>query len=112
MMVLNHTQEHFDLNTPAELIHRRRRQVLIHSILYYSMDSPVIKDLEFDEIAKDLARLQKNNPEAASLVEYHKEAFKDFNGETGYHLPLADYRAILNARRLWNYHNLQERSLS
>lgn len=31
-----------------ELIHRRRRQVLVHSILYYKLDQTLIADAQFD----------------------------------------------------------------
>lgn len=106
MMVLRHVQEHWPMNSPEELIHRYRRNVLIHSILYYMMDEPVLTDIEFDRRAKLLAQLQKDHPEASARVAYHYEGFKDFTGETGFHLQLSDYRAMLNARRIWNDHNL------
>lgn len=111
-MVLNHIQEHWEIDTPEELIHRYRREVLVHSILYYQMGEPILTDLEFDRRAKLLAQLQKDHPAASSRVLYHYEGFKDFTGETGYHLPLADYRAILTARRLWTLYNLHRRSQS
>ena len=34
--------------TIRELIHRRRRQVLVHSILYYRLGKPLISDRQFD----------------------------------------------------------------
>lgn len=98
-------REDWIIGTPEELIHRRRRQVLVHSILYYRFDCPVLKDWEFDEMARDLARLQKVYPEASDKVLYYREAFSDFNGETGYHLPLSDYYAMQVGHELWRYHN-------
>lgn len=84
----------------AELIHRRRRQILVHSILYYKFGDSILSDAVFDQWAKELAKLQVDNPEVSESVEYMYEAFKDFAGETGYHLPLHDIRAQRVARHL------------
>lgn len=85
------------------LIHQRRRQVLVHSILYYRMDQPILSDERFDFLAKNLSRLQKEHPEASMRVMYHHKEFQDFNGETGFHLPLGDIRASNVARHLLAY---------
>lgn len=75
-----------------ELIHRRRRQVLYHSILYYKFNTTVIPDEQFDRWALELVYLQKKHPEDSAAVPYMLEAFRDFTGETGFHLPLGDRR--------------------
>lgn len=77
----------------AELIHRRRRQILVHSILYYRLGASTLDDSTFDVWARELARLQKENPEISESVEYMREDFADFAGETGFHLALMDERA-------------------
>ena len=84
----------------AELIHRRRRQILVHSILYYKFGDSILSDAIFDQWAKELAKLQTDNPDVSESVEYMLEAFRDFAGETGYHLPLHDIRAQRVARHL------------
>lgn len=77
----------------AELIHRRRRQVLVHSIIYYRLDTSILSDSQFDNWARELAQLQKDHPEVSESVEYMRDEFRDFAGETGHHLPLMDERA-------------------
>lgn len=76
-----------------ERINRLRRQVLVHSIIYYRLGTSVIDDSVFDSRARELAQLQKDHPKQSENVEYMREAFRDFTGETGYHLPLDDERA-------------------
>lgn len=83
-----------------ELIHRRRRQVLVHSIIYYRFNTTVIDDATFDLWARELAQLQKDHPDVSAKVDYHREAFEGFDGETGYHLPLHDKRAMRVAGHL------------
>lgn len=73
-----------------ELILRRRRQVLVHSILYYKMNTNLIPDAVYDGWAQELAELQRQHPEASERVDYHCDAFTGFTGETGFDLPLHD----------------------
>ena len=76
--------------TLPEIIRRKRRFVLVHSILYYRLNETVISDAKFDEVAHELAAYQQTSPEFCMTVDFYPEEFKDFNGETGYHLPLLD----------------------
>lgn len=92
----------------AELIHRRRRQVLVHSIIYYSWGTSIIDDATFDIWARELARLQRENPDVSTSVEYFREEFEDFNGETGFHLPLMDERALVVAAQLLEVYNSKQ----
>lgn len=82
----------YGANEVQELIHRRRRQVLYHSILYYKFNTTVIEDSVFDKWALELVELQTKHPKDSAAVPYMLEAFKDFTGETGFHLPLGDLR--------------------
>jgi hypothetical protein len=77
----------------AELIHRRRRQILVHSILYYKRDRPLIADHTYDQWAQELIRLQREHPEISEGVDYHLDAFRAFTSSTGFNLPLDDPRA-------------------
>lgn len=83
-----------------ELIHRRRRQVLVHSILYYAYNTNVVPDATYDLWAQELAKVQQDHPEDSEAVEYHLEAFRGYTGETGFHLPLHDRRATNIAKTL------------
>jgi len=84
----------------VELIHRRRRQVLVHSILYYEMNTNVLPDATFDAWAHELADLQVAHPEESAAVDYMRDEFKDFTGDGGSHLPLHDKRAYTIALQL------------
>jgi hypothetical protein len=70
----------------ASLINRRRRQILVHSFLYYRLNESIISDNTFDLWAKELVDLQTENPAIASEVPYAKE-FEGFDGSSGYDLP-------------------------
>lgn len=83
-----------------ELIHRRRRQVLVHSILYYAYNTNVVPDATYDLWAQELSKVQQDHPEDSEAVEYHLEAFRGYTGETGFHLPLHDKRATNVAKTL------------
>lgn len=70
----------------AELINRRRRQLLVHSCLYYEMDTQLIDDHTYDKWSHELAELQRLHPEIAETCVY-AEAFKNFDGSSGFDLP-------------------------
>lgn len=69
---------------PAELIRRRRAQMLVHSYIYYWMHSSIIDDHTFDRWGRELADLQEKHPEP---IGFYDETFSDWNGDTGMHLP-------------------------
>lgn len=76
-----------------ELIHRRRRQLLVHSIIYYRLGETIIPDAVFDSWAKELAALQRDNLQLSESIPYMRYQFSDWTGETGFHLPLMDRAA-------------------
>lgn len=73
----------------AELIMRRRRQVLVHSVLYYKMDTNLVSDATWSRWALELKELQKKYPDIAEELPY-AEAFENFDHSTGSNLPLDD----------------------
>lgn len=73
----------------AELIMRRRRQVLIHSVIYYKMDTNLISDATWSKWALELEELQNKYPDIADELPY-AEVFRDFDHSTGSNLPLDD----------------------
>ena len=85
-----------------EKIARRRRQILVHSIIYYTMDDNLISDQTWAEWAKELCDLQEKFPEIADECVY-ADAFSDFDPSTGYNLPLDDRWGNRKARQLLNY---------
>lgn len=83
----------------AELIQRRRYQMLLHSLLYYELDTTLIEDSRWAELAKELVQLQREHPEIAEQVIF-ADAFRDFDGSTGYHLPFRDEQILRAAARV------------
>ena len=73
----------------AELIQRRRLQMLVHSCIYYEYSRNIISDKQWDEWARELRTLQEHYPNIAEKVMWH-EAFKDWDASTGAFLPLRD----------------------
>lgn len=66
----------------AELIHRRREQMLVHSYIYYKLNDNIIDDVTWSKWAMELQQLQKDYPEISKqVVDY--ELFKDWDGSTG-----------------------------
>lgn len=61
---------------------RLRRQVEIHSIIYYKFDTNIVSDKQFDDWCQELVALQSANPEAAKEG-YKADKFADFTGDTG-----------------------------
>lgn len=83
----------------AAKIQRRRYQILVHSLLYYELDINLVSDNQWASWAKELAQLQKEYTEQASRVIF-SEAFKEFDGSTGFHLPFRDEQVVNIAYRL------------
>lgn len=73
----------------AEMISRRRRQILVHSSIYYRHNTNIISDLTFDKWGRELVELQEEYPEIAKECVY-AEDFKDFDGSSGFDLPHAN----------------------
>lgn len=66
----------------AQLIQRRRLQMLIHSYLYYELDNNLIPDSTWIEWAVELVNLQNTYPEIADKVMY-SDQFSGWDGASG-----------------------------
>ena len=86
-----------------ELISRRRRQILIHSIIYYKMNENVVTDDVWASWAVELEELQRRYPEIAAKAPY-ADGFADFDHSSGYNLPLDDPDAVFKARYILMLH--------
>lgn len=76
----------FEITSPiAEKIKRRRLQLLVHSYIYYELDTNIISDETWDKWAKELVYLQQHYPNESRQVRYY-ELFKTFDGNTGFDL--------------------------
>lgn len=67
------------------MIEQKRRQILVHSYIYYELNDSIISDGRWYEIADELVALQDAFPEIAKQCVFHDE-FKDFDRSTGFHL--------------------------
>lgn len=83
----------------AEKIQRRRYQILVHSFLYYELDMSLVPDDKWSSWAQELVDLQVNYPDVSSKVIFF-EAFKNFDGSTGFYLPYTDAQIVKIASRL------------
>tara|TARA_R110000868_G_scaffold85896_3_gene241293 strand:- start:2555 stop:2887 length:333 start_codon:yes stop_codon:yes gene_type:complete len=82
----------------GELIKRRRLQMLVHSCLYYTLSENIWNDHEFDDKARELARLLEDHPHEYS--DRFDEFFNGWDGSTGFHLPHRDPWVINAAQNL------------
>lgn len=87
-----------------ELINRRQRQILVHSFLYYQLNTNIISDHTFDDWSKELADLMNEHPDIAKQSLCYKE-FKTFDGSSGYDLPYHSPEVQNTGYRLLKYHN-------
>lgn len=88
--------------TIAEKIQQRRLQILVHSCIYYEFDTNIIDDHTYNGWAHELAKLQEENPDISKKGMY-ADAFKKFDGSTGFDLPKDDWvknkaKQLLNTR--------------
>jgi hypothetical protein len=84
-------------------IRQRRMQVLVHSYLYYQLDTSIISDHTFDRWCNELVQLTEQYPEEASQVIYHKE-FEGFDGSTGCDLPFSYPHIQSIGNKILKYH--------
>ena len=92
--------------SPAGKILRLRKQILIHSCIYYVLNDSVISDYDWSQKAKELCALQDEYPDISKEVPWY-EAFKDFDPSTGYNLPIRDPYVIDEAQWILEYHKSQ-----
>lgn len=77
--------EDIDKQAIKRMIEQKRRQILIHSYLYYEMDETIWTDARWYEVADELVILSKAFPEVAEKCVFADD-FKDFERSTGFDL--------------------------
>ena len=83
----------------ADRIQRLRYLVLIHSCIYYKLHANLVEDYQWDRWAKELVELQRGYPRIARKVVLN-DAFADFDGSTGFDLPIEEEWVIRIAEKL------------
>lgn len=80
-------------------IEQRRRQILVHSYIYYEMNQNIISDSKWSEWAKELYDLQEQYPDISKEAALYEE-FKDFDYSTGAGLNYFQPWVISTAKKL------------
>lgn len=89
------------LQSLSERIRQRRAQMLIHSYAYYVLDQPMVDDATWQCWADELELLQMLHP---ADVGFYDQAFADWDGTTGMHLP-QDAWVASKARQVGRLHD-------
>lgn len=84
-------------------IRHRRSQILVHSCLYYEMNTSIVSDHIWQKWADELKLLQNENPDCCK-IDFFDYEFCDWTGATGYHLPMLDPWVSSKARWLLQCH--------
>ena len=92
-----------NLTKIQELIKRRRAQMLIHSCIYYEMNTNIVSDDTWQKWADELESLQKKHPDDCKIDFYDKE-FSDWDGSTGSHLPHRNSWVYLKSLQILRLH--------
>lgn len=82
---------------------RRRKQILVHSCLYYQFNTNLIEDWQYDKIARRLVELQITYPDISNSLGYHDKEFKGFGEDhcySGFNLPRSSPEVVAAAQRL------------
>ena len=87
----------------ADKILQRRLQMLIHSCLYYHLNFNIISDKKYDEWAKELKKLQDDNPDISKKVWWAKD-FEGYDPSSGFYLPYTDPWVVEKAVQLMRRH--------
>lgn len=86
-----------DMPTKAmEAIARRRRQMLVHSCIYYMLNDSIIDDSTWTLWAQQLKKLQDK---FGYEIGFYDSVFEDWDGSSGHHLKF-DQDVVRVSRRL------------
>lgn len=82
-------------NYIASKIKQRRRQIIVHSIIYYRFNSNIVSDIKFDSWCNELIQLQYKYPKISQRVELYED-FKDFSHASGFNLKSLNNPCFIN----------------
>ena len=69
-----------------EYIDYLQRFIIVHSYIYYELNSNVISDKEYDTKAKELVEYKNKYPELWKTSMYYEQFGDDYDGSTGFDL--------------------------
>ena len=96
-------EDKFEAELIKQKIKQRRKQMLIHSCIYYELNDNIVSDHKWQEWAEELAKLQNDHPDCCK-IHYYDEHFVGWDGTTGAMLPYRNQEIFSNARWLLNFH--------
>ena len=73
--------------------------MLVHSYIYYELNTNIIDDATWSKWAIELRDLQNSHPEESKQVKYYED-FKDWDGSSGAFLNYNRPNIIITANRL------------
>ncbi len=72
--------------TTLQYIDYLQRYVILHSYIYYELNSNSISDKKYDEKAKELVKYKNDYPKLWKNSMYYKQFGDEYNGATGFTL--------------------------
>lgn len=72
--------------TTQQYIDYLQRYIILHSYIYYELNSNFISDKKYDEKAKELVKYKNDYPELWKRSMYYKQFGDEYNGATGFTL--------------------------
>ena len=88
----------------ADRIQRLRYMLLVHSCIYYKLNDNLVEDYQWDRWAKELVELQNDYPEISEDVVLF-DYFQNFDGSTGFDLPINKPWVVRLAKKLLKRRN-------
>lgn len=72
--------------TTSQYIDYLQRYIILHSYIYYELNSNSISDKKYDKKAKELVKYKNDYPELWKKSMYYKQFGDEYNGATGFTL--------------------------
>ena len=69
-----------------EYIDFLQRFIIVHSYIYYELNSNIVSDKYYDTKAKELVQYKNDYPDLWKSSMYYKQFGDDYNGATGFTL--------------------------
>ena len=99
--------------TIVEKISQRRRQILVHSCIYYILNENIIDDFKYDKWARELKALVKKYPTSAkqAVLVNEFEEWDKYDCLSGYNLPIQGQWVVNKAQQLLERKNNESKNL-
>lgn len=101
--------------TILERVNQRRRQILVHSFLYYQLNTSKVDDHKYDSFVNDLIDLQAKYPEIAEQGIFADE-FRGFQTGDSFKLPYSHpdvqqwaYKFLHSSEHIENKQKIQDK---